>query len=99
MRSILGGPRILDGRFVLAGTMGKPRRGLSLRWGSGATAASHRRLPGTVRNGTNKPSDADPSGISGGAAAVVRSVKNRDLPDTTARADGGAERREPSAAR
>jgi hypothetical protein len=31
MRSILGGPRILDGRFVPAGTMTRPRRGPCLK--------------------------------------------------------------------
>src|SRR3546814_11482251 len=98
MRSIVVGPRILDGRFVRAGTMGKPRRGPCLRWSSDAAAASHRPLPGTVRNGTNKPPDADASGIPEGAAAVVRSEKNRDLPDDTARADGVREGREPTAA-
>jgi len=54
MRSILGGPRILEGRFVPAGRMGKTRRGLCLQWGTGQSICDQVRALDPALVGTNR---------------------------------------------
>src|SRR3546814_3472486 len=81
--SILGAPRILDGRFVLAGRIGIPRRGPSLREGSNGSNAVHRWLSGTVVRGINRSLGGATPSRPDGALAVVGSVKNSRVPDAT----------------
>src|SRR3546814_4833657 len=80
---MLGGPRILDGRFVLAGTISIPRRGPSLRADTNGSSAVHRWPSGMVVRGTNRSLDGATTSRPDGALAVVRSVKNSSVPDVT----------------
>src|SRR3546814_11359985 len=90
MRQHFGGS-ILDGRFVLAGTIGIPRRGPSLPHGSNGTGAVHRWPSDTVVNGTNRSLDGDTPSRPDGISATVRSLKNSRVPDAT---DGDGSRSE-----
>src|SRR3546814_15061187 len=75
---MLGGPRILDGRFVLAGTISIPRRGPSLRADTNGSSAVHRWPSGMVVRGTNRSLDGATPSRPDGALAVVRSVKRSE---------------------
>src|SRR3546814_18416662 len=83
---MLGGPRILDGRFVLAGTISIPRRGPSLRADTNGSSAVHRWPSGMVVRGTNRTLDGATPSRPDGELAVVRSGKKSSVPEPT---DGG----------